>query len=81
MELRMLGHLPNFNPDPILFLIEQFKADNRATKVDLGVGVYKTDEGHTPVMKCVKAAEKRLLETRPPRPTSARPGTRTSRTP
>jgi aspartate aminotransferase len=59
----MLGHLPNFNPDPILFLIEQFKADNRATKVDLGVGVYKTDEGHTPVMKCVKAAEKRLLET------------------
>jgi aromatic-amino-acid transaminase len=58
----MLGQLPNFNPDPILFLIEQFKADNRATKVDLGVGVYKTDEGQTPIMKCVKAAEKRLLE-------------------
>jgi aspartate/tyrosine/aromatic aminotransferase len=58
----MLGQLPNFNPDPILFLIEQFKADNRTTKVDLGVGVYKTDNGETPIMKCVKAAEKRLLE-------------------
>lgn len=59
----MLGQLPDFKPDPILFLIDQFKADNRTTKIDLGVGVYKTDEGVTPVMKSVKAAEKRLLET------------------
>src|SRR5690606_1789525 len=31
--------------------------------VDLGVGVYKDADGRTPVMRAVKAAERRLVET------------------
>lgn len=50
-------------PDKILALMGQFKADSRADKIDLGVGVYKDANGHTPVMRAIKAAEKKLWET------------------
>lgn len=49
--------------DAILGLTEAFKKDPRFAKVNLGVGVYKDDEGHTPILNSVKAAEKRLFET------------------
>jgi aromatic-amino-acid transaminase len=48
--------------DKILQLIGQFKGDPRADKIDLGVGVYKDANGHTPIMRAVKAAEKQLWE-------------------
>ena len=48
--------------DPILGLMAAFRADNRAHKIDLGVGVYQDDKGHTPVMESVKLAEARLME-------------------
>lgn len=48
--------------DPILGLMVAFKADNRAEKIDLGVGVYQDDRGRTPVMASVKEAESRLME-------------------
>jgi len=48
--------------DPILGLNEQFAADPNPAKVNLGVGVYFDDEGKLPVLKCVAAAEKQLLE-------------------
>ena len=48
--------------DKILELIGLFKADPREQKIDLGVGVYKNAEGVTPVMRAVKAAEKRIWE-------------------
>ncbi|MFT4651908.1 MAG: aspartate aminotransferase [Porticoccaceae bacterium] len=48
--------------DPILGLMIAFKADTRLVKIDLGVGVYQDDHGHTPVMEAVKIAEARLLE-------------------
>jgi aspartate/tyrosine/aromatic aminotransferase len=48
--------------DAILGLTEAFKNDPNPGKVNLGVGVYKDDAGNTPVLKCVKAAEKVLLE-------------------
>lgn len=48
--------------DKILQLIQMFRADPRADKIDLGVGVYKDAEGRTPVMRAVKAAEKRLWD-------------------
>jgi aromatic-amino-acid transaminase len=48
--------------DPILGLNEQFAADGNPNKVNLGVGVYFDDEGKLPVLKCVAAAEKQLLE-------------------
>ena len=49
-------------PDPILGLAESFKADNRAGKVNLSVGVYVDDSGVTPVIPSVLEAERRLLE-------------------
>ncbi|MAD66275.1 MAG: aromatic amino acid aminotransferase [Porticoccaceae bacterium] len=48
--------------DPILGLMVAFKADNRAEKIDLGVGVYQDDRGRTPVMASVKEAESRLMK-------------------
>jgi aromatic-amino-acid transaminase len=48
--------------DPILGLNEQFNADPNPNKVNLGVGVYFDDQGKLPVLRCVAAAEKQLLE-------------------
>jgi aspartate/tyrosine/aromatic aminotransferase len=48
--------------DSILGLTEAFKNDPSADKVNLGVGVYKDEAGRTPILQCVKAAEKILLE-------------------
>ncbi len=48
--------------DPILGLNEQFNADANPHKVNLGVGVYFDDQGKLPVLRCVAAAEKQLLE-------------------
>ena len=48
--------------DKILALMQAYKEDPRDTKIDLGVGVYKNAEGVTPVMRAIKAAEKRLWE-------------------
>lgn len=45
--------------DPILGLTEQFKADTRADKVNLGVGVYFDDASMIPLLECVREAEKR----------------------
>ncbi|SMF38815.1 aromatic-amino-acid transaminase [Pseudogulbenkiania subflava DSM 22618] len=53
--------------DPILGLNEAFNADTRATKVNLGVGVYYDDNGKIPLLAAVKAAEKARLEAMPPR--------------
>ncbi len=50
-------------PDSILGLTEEFKKDQNPQKVNLGVGVYKDESGNTPVLNCVKAAEKVLYET------------------
>ena len=50
-------------PDQILQLIQMYKDDPRTAKIDLGVGVYKDATGLTPVMRAVKAAEKKLWET------------------
>lgn len=48
-------------PDPILGLGEAFKRDANPRKINLSVGVYKDAQGNTPVLSCVKEAEKRLL--------------------
>lgn len=50
-------------PDAILGLIGEHKADPRADKIDLGVGVYRTPEGNTPVLRAVKKAEHHLVGT------------------
>lgn len=53
--------------DPILGLNEAFNADARSTKVNLGVGVYFTDEGKIPVLRAVQEAEKARLAMAAPR--------------
>ncbi|MEZ9513051.1 aromatic amino acid aminotransferase [Vibrio breoganii] len=49
--------------DPILGLTEEFKKDARDTKINLGVGIYKNEQGSTPVLATVKKAEQAILET------------------
>jgi aromatic-amino-acid transaminase len=49
--------------DPLLALMTAFKADTRADKIDLGVGVYKDEAGNTPILASVKTAEAYMLET------------------
>ena len=58
----MLSNLKPQAPDKILMLVEEFKADTRQGKIDLGVGVYKDPQGVTPVMRAVKQAEQRIWE-------------------
>jgi aromatic-amino-acid transaminase len=59
----MLETLKPQPADKILALMGAYRADPRLGKIDLGVGVYKDATGLTPVMRAVKAAEKRLWET------------------
>ncbi|HEX7687005.1 MAG TPA: amino acid aminotransferase [Burkholderiaceae bacterium] len=48
--------------DPILGLNEQFNADPNPAKVNLGVGVYTDENGKLPLLGCVAAAEKQLVD-------------------
>jgi len=54
-----LSQLPD---DPILGLMVAFGEDSNPNKIDLGVGVYKTEQGDTPVMESVKQAERDIWE-------------------
>ena len=56
----MFNALEALPPDPILGLTASFRQDPRAFKIDLGVGVYKTEDGQTPVMRAIKAAEQQF---------------------
>lgn len=53
--------------DPILGLNEQFNADSNPAKVNLGVGVYFDDNGKLPLLQCVQAAEKTMMDKPTPR--------------
>ena len=58
----MLEQLQQQPPDKILALMQTFKEDPRANKLDLGIGVYKNENGQTPIINAVKKAEKILWE-------------------
>ncbi|NBV70743.1 MAG: aspartate/tyrosine/aromatic aminotransferase [Burkholderiaceae bacterium] len=53
--------------DPIFGLTEAYTADQRPGKVNLGVGVYYTDEGRVPLLKAVLEAEKEVVAKQSPR--------------
>ena len=57
----MFERLDRLPPDPILGLMAAFRADNDPRKVDLGVGVYRNDQGDTPVLQAVRKAEQAVL--------------------
>ena len=56
-------HIEAAPADPILGLTETFKNDPNPKKINLGVGVYKNEAGVTPILDCVKQAEKLIFET------------------
>ncbi|MXO94112.1 aminotransferase class I/II-fold pyridoxal phosphate-dependent enzyme [Erythrobacter arachoides] len=58
----MLDRLDQQSPDALLALIKLHNADPREDKIDLGVGVYKTADGATPVFRAIKDAEQRLVD-------------------
>lgn len=62
-DCAMLERLKPQSPDALLALIKLHAADTRPDKVDLGVGVYRTGQGATPVFGAIKAAEQVLVDT------------------
>ncbi|OOL17335.1 aromatic amino acid aminotransferase [Bombella intestini] len=46
--------------DPILSLVEDFKRDDRAQKVNLSIGLYYDEAGHVPQLACIRRAYERL---------------------
>ena len=59
----MFEFLPTAPPDSILGLSDAFAKDSRANKINLTVGVYKDEQGRTPISATVKKAEEILLRT------------------
>ncbi|MFN3960888.1 MAG: aromatic amino acid transaminase [Parvularculaceae bacterium] len=57
----MFADLTPLPPDPLLGVTARFRADPRAEKIDLGVGVFRTRNGETPVMRAVAEAQRRLV--------------------
>ncbi|MCF6434614.1 amino acid aminotransferase [Pseudoalteromonas sp. MMG022] len=58
----MFSELKPLPTDPILGLMAAYKQDTNPNKIDLGVGVYKDEQGDTPVLRAVKKAEAFRLE-------------------
>jgi aspartate/tyrosine/aromatic aminotransferase len=56
------GHVGLAPPDSILGLTDAFQKDKRKNKINLGVGLYKSERLNTPVLASVKMAEKKLLD-------------------
>ncbi len=63
----MFEHVKAYAGDPILGLMDKFANDDRPNKVNLGVGVYYTEEGKLPVLSCVKKAEQQINKSNAPR--------------
>jgi aspartate aminotransferase len=59
----MLDRLSAVPPDPILGIISAHAADPNPNKIDLGIGVYKDENGDTPILECVRRAEQILDST------------------
>jgi aspartate aminotransferase len=57
----MFERLEPVIPDPILALMAAYRGDPDPRKVDLGVGVYRDQHGHTPIPGAVLQAESALL--------------------
>jgi aromatic-amino-acid transaminase len=58
----MLSELTAQPADALLALIRLHNEDPRVDKIDLGVGVYRTGQGATPVFGAIKAAEQWLVD-------------------
>jgi len=59
----MFEFLPTAPPDSILGLNEAYTNDPRPNKINLTVGVFKDEQGRTPILNTVRKAEEILLKT------------------
>jgi len=57
----IFSDLQQLPADPLLGIITKYRRDTNPHKIDLGVGVYRTEEGDTPVLRAVKRAEDMIL--------------------
>jgi len=57
----LFQQLEQLASDSILGLMAKYRADPFRQKVDLGVGVYRDLTGNTPILNCVRTAEKEVL--------------------
>ena len=62
-RIPLFSALERQTADALLGLIGLYRRDQRLDKIDLGVGVYRNDAGETPVMRAIKAVERRLADT------------------
>jgi len=62
-KARGLANLPPIESDSLLALIALCDADPRPEKIDVGVGVFRDGVGRTPILKVIREAERRLVET------------------
>jgi aromatic-amino-acid transaminase len=60
---RRLADLDPVAEDSLIALIGLVNADPREHKIDVGVGVFRDGAGNTPILKVMKEAEQRLLDT------------------
>lgn len=58
----MFERLESLPEDPILGVMDRCRADPSVDKLDLGVGVYRDENGHTPVLRVVRQAEQEVLQ-------------------
>jgi aspartate aminotransferase len=56
------SHLKPRPADPILGIVEEFKKDTAANKVNLSAGTYKDNEGKPYILNCVKEAHRIITE-------------------
>lgn len=61
----LMPQQPALRPDPLWELAAAFARDPRERKLDLIVGVYRDDEGESPVMQAVHSAERALVDAAP----------------
>jgi len=57
----MFGGVPELPPDAIFHINTRYNADEDARKLNLGIGAYRTEEGHPLVLDAVIKAEKEIL--------------------
>jgi aspartate/tyrosine/aromatic aminotransferase len=62
-KARGLADLPPVQNDSLIALIGMVDADPRPEKIDVGVGVFRDGAGNTPILKVIKEAEQRLVDT------------------
>lgn len=58
--MMLFQHVPAYAGDPILSLMENFKTDPRAEKVNLSIGLYYNDDSIVPQLKSIQQAHQTL---------------------